>query len=174
MDEFFMVFVEGETTPTYKHERQEKAKKEAERLANKLGKKAYIMRPMGFSKPEIKVDSYESACKYLGRENDYAICGCDNKHHKAMVSLFKLVTIAEAWNKQDDFVPDFSNRNQYKYFTWFQYNDNAAGFVCADANNTATGATAYFGSRLCFKTESRAREFGVQFIDLWNDFLLFK
>lgn len=96
------------------------------------------------------------------------------KHVKALIALNELFTIAQAWNKEDDFTPDFSNRNQTKWFPWFVYSDNAAGFVSASTFNTATYADAALGSRLCFKTSARARQFGEQFIDLWNDVLLFR
>ncbi len=96
------------------------------------------------------------------------------KHMKALVALNELFTIAQAWNKEDNFTPDFSNRNQTKWFPWFVYSNANAGFVCARTFNTATFASAYFGSRLCFKTSDRARQFGEQFIDLWNDVLLFR
>ena len=96
------------------------------------------------------------------------------KHVKAIIAFNRLCTIAQAWNKEDDFTPDFSNRNQEKWFPWFVYSDDAAGFVCAVTSYTATYAIAYFGSRLCFKTSARARQFGEQFIDLWNQVLLFR
>lgn len=96
------------------------------------------------------------------------------KHVKALIALNKLYTIAQAWNKEDDFTPDFSNRNQTKWFPWFVYSEKSAGFVCAYTYNTATIAAADIGSRLCFKTSARARQFGKQFIDLWNDVLLFR
>lgn len=96
------------------------------------------------------------------------------KHVKAIIAFNRLCTIAQAWNKEDDFTPDFSNRNQEKWFPWFVYSDDAAGFVSADANHSAANAAAYFGSRLCFKTSARARQFGEQFIDLWNQVLLFR
>lgn len=96
------------------------------------------------------------------------------KHVKAIIAFNRLCTIAQAWNKEDDFTPDFSNRNQEKWFPWFVYSDDAAGFVCAATNLTATYASAYLGSRLCFKTSARARQFGEQFIDLWNQVLLFR
>ncbi len=96
------------------------------------------------------------------------------KHMKALVALNELFTIAQAWNKEDNFTPDFSNRNQTKWFPWFVYSNANAGFVCARTFNTATLASASFGSRLCFKTSDRARQFGEQFIDLWNDVLLFR
>lgn len=96
------------------------------------------------------------------------------KHVKAIIAFNRLCTIAQAWNKEDDFTPDFSNRNQEKWFPWFVYSDDAAGFVFASTTSTATFANAYFGSRLCFKTSARARQFGEQFIDLWNQVLLFR
>lgn len=96
------------------------------------------------------------------------------KHVKALVALNELFTIAQAWNKEDGFTPDFSDRNQTKWFPWFEYSDKAAGFVYALTFYTATYAYADVGSRLCFKTPARARQFGEQFIDLWNDFLLFR
>lgn len=96
------------------------------------------------------------------------------KHVKAIIAFNRLCTIAQAWNKEDDFTPDFSNRNQEKWFPWFVYSDDAAGFVAANANGTATVASANVGSRLCFKTSARARQFGEQFIDLWNQVLLFR
>lgn len=96
------------------------------------------------------------------------------KHMKALVALNELFTIAQAWNKEDNFTPDFSNRNQTKWFPWFVYSNANAGFVYANANGTATDAYANIGSRLCFKTSDRARQFGEQFIDLWNDVLLFR
>lgn len=96
------------------------------------------------------------------------------KHVKAIIAFNRLCTIAQAWNKEDDFTPDFSNRNQEKWFPWFVYSDDAAGFVCAYTGNAATYADANIGSRLCFKTSARARQFGEQFIDLWNQVLLFR
>lgn len=96
------------------------------------------------------------------------------KHVKAIIAFNRLCTIAQAWNKEDDFTPDFSNRNQEKWFPWFVYSDDAAGFGYANATYTATGADATIGSRLCFKTSARARQFGEQFIDLWNQVLLFR
>ena len=41
------------------------------------------------------------------------------KHIKALIALNKLFTIAEAWNKEDEFVPDFSDLNQDKWFPLF-------------------------------------------------------
>ena len=96
------------------------------------------------------------------------------RHLNALAALNKLFSIADAWNKADGFVPDFSNANQYKYYPWFVYDKDAAGFVCAITTCTASAATANFGSRLCFKTANRARQFGEKFADLYNQVFLFK
>ena len=158
--------------------------------------------PFDFTLEEIEskeindiVTSYEEARKYLGGKpnNDFTVAkkvvsgNCvkldevtrlvkdiNPSHVKALIALNELFTIAQAWNKEDEFEPDFSNSNQYKYFPWFVYDNGAAGFVSANANSSATYTSASFGSRLCFKTPERARQFGEQFIDLWNDVLLFR
>lgn len=95
-------------------------------------------------------------------------------HIEALIALNKLFTIAQAWNKEDGFVPDFSDWNQDKWFPWFKYDKDAAGFVFAAANYAPAYANAPFGSRLCFKSSARAAQFGKQFIDLWNDVFLFR
>lgn len=155
--------------------------------------------PFDFSLEVVDVDdataitSYEEARKYLGGfpNADFTIAkkvlsGNSlqledvasfiqelNPHHlKALVALNKLFTIAEAWNKADGFVPDFADRSQWKYFPWFRYDDESAGFVYALTHGTASAADAIFGSRLCFKSESRAMEFGKKFTDLYNEVFL--
>lgn len=94
------------------------------------------------------------------------------KHLKALIALNELFTIAEAWNKEDGFVPDFSNRNQWKYFPWFIYNNDAVGFVSAHSDYAATFAAASIGSRLCFKSSARAAQFGKQFTHLYDKVFL--
>ena len=136
------------------------------------------------------VTNFEEARKYLDGNANFTISknllssnmqditrlvnDINPKHAKAMVAMYKLITIAEAWNKADNFVPAFSDRNQGKWFPWFTYSDDVAGFVYTDTFKTALSAYAHWGSRLCFKSEERAIQFGKQFIDLWNDYLLFR
>lgn len=158
--------------------------------------------PFDFTLDEIEekeinecVTNYEEARKYLGGKPnaDFAVTKklqsnnsldlngvahlvdeMNPRHLKALAALNKLFTIAEAWNKADDFVPDFSNQNQYKYYPWFVYDRDAAGFGSANAHHSATTAHANVGSRLCFKTANRARQFGEMFADLYNEVFLFK
>ena len=94
------------------------------------------------------------------------------KHLEALIALNKLFTIAEAWNKADGFVPDFSDWEQDKWFPWFAYDKDAAEFVCANVKCTPSVSTARLGSRLCFKSPERAAQFGKQFVDLYNKVFL--
>ena len=78
------------------------------------------------------------------------------KHIKALIALNELFTIAQAWNKEDGFVPDFSDWQQNKWFPWFKYDKDAAGFVFANTYRTPSYAYANFGSRLCFDPQIEA------------------
>lgn len=94
------------------------------------------------------------------------------KHIEALIALNELFTIAEAWNKEDGFVPDFSDWNQDKWFPWFKYKKDIAGFVYEDTSHSPAYVHAYIGSRLCFKTSERAEQFGKQFAELYNKVFL--
>lgn len=94
------------------------------------------------------------------------------KHLGALIALNELFTIAEAWNKEDGFVPDFSDLEQDKWYPWFKYDNDATGFVYAGTAYTPTTAYAPFGARLCFKSSERAAQFGKQFADLYNSAFL--
>lgn len=131
------------------------------------------------------ITDFESARKALGlKPNDYTlfehlpkfiarfISDINPKHIDALVALNRLFTIAEAWNKEDEFVPDFSDWNQGKWFPWFVYDEDAAGFVFASASRTPSHAYAYIGSLLCFKSSARAAQFGKQFAKLYNKVFL--
>ena len=95
------------------------------------------------------------------------------KHLDALIALNKLMTIADAWNKEDGFVPDFSNDNQMKYFPYYVYDKSVAKFISDGVTATVT-CDALCSNRVCFKSKERAKQFGEQFIDLFNKVLLFK
>ena len=113
------------------------------------------------SKSVVKIKKAEMLIKEL-----------NPKHIEALVALNRLFTIAEAWNKEDGFVPDFSDCKQYKWLPWFEYNKDTAGFVYAFSTYTTTYADACLGPRLCFKTSERAEQFGKQFEELYNQVFL--
>ena len=94
------------------------------------------------------------------------------KHLKALIALNKLFTIAEAWNKEDGFVPDFSDGDQYKWYPSFIYDKHIARYTYYHSSNAIKHATLSSSTRLCFKTYKRAEQFGKQFVDLYNKVLL--
>lgn len=114
------------------------------------------------------------ALGFLNKFDDVTklISDINPKHIEALIALNELFTIAEAWNKEDGFVSDFSDWEQDKWFPWFEYHENVAEFVCIRAGNAPTFAYASVGSRLCFKTPERAEQFGKQFVDLYNKVFL--
>lgn len=145
--------------------------------------------PFDFTLEEVEctevnevITDFESARKALGLKPNTCynlsehvpkfVSDINPKHIEALIALNKLFTIAQAWNKEDGFVPDFSDWNQDKWFPWFVYDKDAAGFVYASTYYTPTIANAYFGSRLCFKTSERAAQFGKLFVDLYNKVFL--
>lgn len=128
-----------------------------------------------FDDAREKLDSFNVTSDEAAKHFDslaQLIRNANPRHIKALIALNKLFTIAEKWNKEDGFVPDFSNKGQWKYFPWFEYSKEAAGFVSANTSSTASDAFANFGSLLCFKSESRAEEFGKKYVDLYNEVFL--
>lgn len=123
-----------------------------------------------------RIPDFVSAISYLQTKGllHKGIRPCDfagslnPKHFEALDALNKLFTIAQAWNTMDGFVPDFSDRAQAKWYPWFEYRKNTARLVYAGTSYSPTCAYAYFGTRLCFKTSERAKQFGEQFTDLYN------
>lgn len=143
----------------------------------------FILEEVEYSEVNETITDFESARETLGLKPNVAyipksgdvkrlVTDINPKHIEALIALNKLFTIAEAWNKEDRFVPDFSDCNQDKWFPWFKYDKDAAGFVCASTDYTPTAAYATFGSRLCFKTSERAAQFGKQFEDLYSKIFL--
>lgn len=146
------------------------------------------MSPFDFTVEEVDVKDVNETITDFGSarkalESDFELSGriadviklindINPKHLDALITLNKLFTIAEAWNKEDKFVPDFSDKEQDKWFPWFKYDKNTARFVYAFINNSPIHGYAYFGSRLCFKTHERAEQFGKQFEDLYNKVFL--
>lgn len=90
------------------------------------------------------------------------------KRIEAQLALNKLVTMAEAWNTEDGFGPDFSNPKQIKWFPWLRYDKNAAGFVYVGTFSITAFERAYLSPRVCFKTPERAAQFGKKFMELYN------
>lgn len=145
--------------------------------------------PFDFKVEEVDVDdvdgvitSFGLAVEYLGLNGNDKHRACmrdvgkllrelNPRHVDALIALNELFTIAEAWNKADGFVPDFSDNDQQKYFPWFVYDKDVARFVPCVSMPSAY-ISALLGARLCFKTEERSMQFAQRFAGLFNKFLM--
>ena len=156
--------------------------------------------PFDFKVEEVDVDdvdgvitSFGLAVEYLGLKDngEYEVYGREKRgtgslkkrdveklvrelkprHVEALIALNELFTIAEAWNKADGFVPDFSDKEQRKYFPWFVYDKDVARFSPSSSMSSAY-ISALLGARLCVKTIERAEQFGQRFAGLFNKFLM--
>lgn len=108
------------------------------------------------------ISDFESARRYLKLE------GLNEKNTAPLIALDQLFTIAEAWNKADGFVPDFSDCAQFKWIPCFKYDKDAARFVYYVSSYTTEYANACLGPHFCFMTLERAEQFGKQFEELFN------
>ena len=170
--------------------RVEAAKKIMEYL-NDLNDGVVHLSPFDFEEVECDVNEvitdFESARKALGikpndeftvvmeKYSEYAIQLYDvsmlvneinPKHIETLITLNRLYTIADAWNKEDGFVLDNCDLEREKWFPYFKYDKDAGVLVFEGSYKTD------LGSRLCFKTKERAAQFGKQFIELYNKIYL--
>lgn len=76
----------------------------------------YIVEEVDVNKEVI---DYESAIKIIGPTEFFHV-RVTQQNVNALIALNKLFTIAEAWNKLDGFVPNFSNWSQEKWIPWFE------------------------------------------------------
>lgn len=129
-----------------------------------------------FKEKKVSIEdlqTFEACCKFLGISTDLPdISRISQKHGGYIKASYMLVVINEAWNKVDQFTPDYGNSNQRKWYACFIYEGSAFAFHLSNCRDSIAHSGG--GSRLCFKSEERAAQFGKQFIDLYNTVLLFK
>lgn len=128
----------------------------------------------------LRIDNFDEAKKVLGDDMLYTSTTIDEfnslvdninpKGIRALDALNELLTIAQAWNKEDNFVPDFRNQFQLKWFPCFKYYDSPVYIMYSDVGYYTNNApNVYIGQRFCFKTAKRAEQFGKRFIHLFRE-----
>lgn len=145
-----------------------------------------------------RVKTFEDACDVLGicageLEQMWAEGGIGEPDE---IAYQKLRLIAAALN--EGWEPQFTE-DEWRWYPWFtlwtedelagkdeewkrerclqstgEYKTDYCGFAFADSNDAPSNTTAYFGSRLCFRTDALATYAGQQFIKLWMDFYLIR
>lgn len=158
---------------------------------------ALFCKPEDRIKPSLddykSIKTYEDACEALGEEPVGDLGDHVDKH---IIALIKLETISRAlWGKDWQPKPD-PDGSKYFYYPWFALYTQSemdsmseedrgallgasahlganAGFGCLIAGNRSSNSLAVLGFRLCQKTEEKAKYFGVQFKEIWADYLAF-
>lgn len=157
---------------------------------------ALFCKPEDRVKPSLddykSIKTYEDACEALGEEPVGDLGDHVDKH---IIALIKLETISRAlWGKDWQPKPD-PDGSKYFYYPWFALYTQSemdsmseedrgallgagancgadAGFGCLYACRSSYSA-ASLGFRLCQETEKKAKYFGVQFKEIWADYLAF-
>lgn len=115
-----------------------------------------------------RVKTYEDACKVKGVDPvDHLPYYADNAFESAINATAKLWLIAEVLN--EGWQPDLSNRNQVKYYPYFE---QKSGFGLSYDVYGFWDADTICGVRLAFKSAELAEYAGKQFIDLYSEAFL--
>lgn len=158
---------------------------------------ALFCKPEDLVKPSLddykSIKTYEDACEALGEEPVGDLGDHVDKH---IIALIKLETISRAlWGKDWQPKPD-PDGSKYFYYPWFALYTQSemdsmseedrgallgaiagtgahAGFGCLYAAYRSSVSGATVGFRLCQETEEKAKYFGVQFKEIWADYLAF-
>ena len=158
---------------------------------------ALFCKPEDRVKPSLddykSIKTYEDACEALGEEPVGDLGDHVDKH---IIALIKLETISRAlWGKDWQPKPD-PDGSKYFYYPWFALYTQSemdsmseedrgallgagasagagAGFGCLYADGRSSYSTANIGFRLCQETEEKAKYFGIQFKEIWADYLAF-
>lgn len=158
---------------------------------------ALFCKPEDRIKPSLddykSIKTYEDACEALGKEPVGDLGDHVDKH---IIALIKLETISRAlWGKDWQPKPD-PDGSKYFYYPWFALYTQSemdsmseedrgallgahaaygayAGFGCLRADARSSNSGASLGFRLCQETEEKAKYFGVQFKEIWADYLAF-
>lgn len=158
---------------------------------------ALFCKPEDRVKPSLddykSIKTYEDACEALGEEPVGDLGDHVDKH---IIALIKLETISRAlWGKDWQPKPD-PDGSKYFYYPWFALYTQSemdsmneedrgallgasadvgagAGFGCLYANLRSSASGANIGFRLCQETEEKAKYFGIQFKEIWADYLAF-
>lgn len=158
---------------------------------------ALFCKPEDRVKPSLddykSIKTYEDACEALGEEPVGDLGDHVDKH---IIALIKLETISRAlWGKDWQPKPD-PDGSKYFYYPWFALYTQSemdsmneedrgallgayasygalAGFGCLHANLRSSDSVAAVGFRLCQETEEKAKYFGIQFKEIWADYLAF-
>jgi hypothetical protein len=127
-------------------------------LVDTFGEKFFI------EKITDRIKTFEDACAATGEHPN------DTKFSTGTpdeIAYKKLKVIIKALN--EDWIADYSNTSQKKWYPWFQYTPSGFRFDVAGYDYAYSGT--FGGSLLSFSSEELARYAATQFTELYNQFL---
>ena len=111
------------------------------------------------------IKSFEDACNHLGVSTEipyFTNIGINNT--RQYITMYKLDIIIRAIN--NGWKSDFTNKNQYKYYPYFEINDSGVGlFYNTDFNLSVR----YLPLTLYLESDEKAKYMGKTFTDLYNE-----
>ena len=120
-----------------------------------------------------KIKTFEDACLVLELDAKNVIPDFSffpKNDIQPMIDHAKLVIINQAINGKD-YIPDWSNSNEIKYYPWFiMGSSSGVGFAFGAYDSWLSHS--HVGSRLCFKTREKALYAGKQFEDLYKSYFV--
>ena len=120
-----------------------------------------------------ELDTFEKCCNYINIDPNLPDVSMIAEQHAAAVqNNYALMVICEAWNKADNFIPDYSNPNQRKWFLVFDYNRKTGSFSFDFSAYYDSLAYLGTGSRLCLKTEPLSTYMAKQFPEICKNIQL--
>ncbi|WP_312922576.1 hypothetical protein [Empedobacter brevis] len=121
-----------------------------------------------------RIKTFQDAINELGEEDEdvKAFRLIENLEiPKYIISHLQSIIIVKALN--EGWIPDWSNRNQAKYFPWFDMEaSSSGGFVYYDYDYWLTST--HVGSRLCLKSSELAEYVGKQFKEIYEEYFVIK
>lgn len=158
MKKFFIVYKDGsqQTLMPAIHDTRKKAEEVLVDYHNKKSDCFLSVFDFAIEEEDTGVSSFEEAKQVVGSSNfvlarkslRFSDIELNMGHIGALIALNELFTIAQAWNKEDNFVPDFANYEQAKWYPFFKYHKGGIRF--ASVVYVTGSVSACF--RLCFKT----------------------
>jgi hypothetical protein len=118
------------------------------------------------------IKSFEDACKKekVDPEKLPDVSMIPEEFRKAIIAVYKLFIIFKAIN--NDWIVDFTNFSQIKYYPWLRVNSSGSGFDFSASLYHYGYAAALVGSRLCTDTSEKAIYISKQFGEEYAKFFL--
>ncbi len=121
-----------------------------------------------------KIKTFEDACKALQiSEALPEVSALPEKHQKALIAHYKLITITEALN--EGWQPNWNDLDEYKYQPWFEIDastEKPSGFGFSSSTYVCWLSPTTCGSRLCFKSRELCLYAIEQFKQIYIDYYL--